>query len=848
MEGLCFGDFQVKKKIAEGGMGQIYLARQISLDRDVALKILPERFARDSSFKARFEREAREAARLNHPNIISVYAYGIKDGIPYFAMEFVEGEDLSRLLKKRGKFPVQEALRIAKEVAKALEAAHKKGIVHRDIKPSNIMLKEDGSVKVTDFGLAKAVGSRTMVTQAHTILGTPHYMSPEQGKGGKVDIRSDIYSLGVVLFELLSGRVPFHSDTPTSLIYMHVHEQPPSLREKNPEVPPAVDALVMKMLAKEPGERFQTPAELIKAIEAVESGATVVSADAPMTLEIGMDGALTVERVEPKKEQKSALIIVAVLLLIVAGAGLTVFFLSGGKESGESVVTVVPPVEPKEEPVEPKEEPKQPPETPPEEPSVERTSPDVEEKVKVNFPTAEILGRLPKGSRLFIRRAGEPKELNEPLFADKEFETGLYVITAERKGYKPIVHNFRLTKEGVEPPAASVPWEFELSDGVKGALRRAKVNIEEQKFRLAIDELESILEEVPDLKEAEELLAECREKYGNYQKTVNDFNRAKELIKEEKWEEALAVLNRLPTDFEDYVGKVLPLIERAKEQLEKRGQFNNYVSMAQEKLRKGELDGALDYIQNADLLIPNREEVSRLRETVHRLRSIRDDMKMEMEKKGYQKAYELVREFLRVAPDCEKMQKMKEFIEDELSRIAEHIRRFENHCRMSEEKMETSPEEALSEATRAKEVMLFLRDRYHRDVSEMKRKVDELVDEAEKKIAEKEIRATIKSMDSLFLSGRLNEFLTMVDPQNPALKKRLSKQLSDFLLSGMQVVISEHFVKRISLSKDKSVADVECDYRYDMIHSESGVELKGERKRRLRLIRKGKQWFIADIR
>lgn len=844
MEGLCFGDFQVKKKIAEGGMGQIYLAKQVSLDRDVALKILPERFAKDSSFKARFEREAREAARLNHPNIISVYAYGIKDGIPYFAMEYVEGKDLSQLLKERGKFPVQEALRVTKEVAKALEVAHKKGVVHRDIKPSNIMIKEDGSIKVTDFGLAKAIGSKTMVTQAFVILGTPHYMSPEQGKGEKLDVRSDIYSLGVVLYELLTGGVPFHSDTPTSLIYMHVHETPPPIREKNPEVPPAVEALVMRMLTKDPNERFQTPAELIKAIEAVESGVTVAHTDSPMTLEIGIGSAPTLERVTPKKETKSMLLLVVILILIIGGAGVAVFFFSE-EETPNNVVTPVPITVPEEEPKTGEE---QPPKTPLEQSPVERTSPDVEEKIMVNFPAAAILAKLPIRSRLFIRRAGEPKDLDQPLLADKEFEVGLYIVTAKREGYEPIVHNFNLRKEGIEPPPDSVSWEFELSDELKEALRRARLYMAEQKFSLALDELKRVLEKVPDFKEVHELQSECEHRYAIYKKTTEDFNEAKRLIRERKWKEALAVLKSIPTDFKDYTQNVLPLIEKAEDELQKEARFKNYLDMANEKLRKGELESAQDYIQSADLIIPGMKEVAELRECIHRLRNIRSGIDIEMERKNFERAYKLTVEFLKVASESEKILKRQRYIESELNRIAEVTKQFENRCSLSEEKMEKAPEEALLEAVKAKEAMSILRDRYRKDVSNMSRRVSDLIERAETRIAEKQVKATIKRMDSLFLSGRLNELLTMVDPQNTELRERLKKQLSDFLLSRMQVVLSEHIVKRILLSSLKDVADVECSYRYDMIHPESGVELKGKRERRIKLIRRNRQWFIADIR
>ncbi|MCX7703829.1 MAG: protein kinase, partial [Planctomycetota bacterium] len=839
MEGISFGDFKVIKKIAEGGMGQVYLARQISLDRDVALKILPERLAKDESFKARFEREAREAARLNHPSIISVYAYGIKDGIPYFAMEFIEGEDLAGLLKKRGKFPVREALRITKEVAKALEAAHKKGVVHRDIKPSNIMLKEDGSVKVTDFGLAKAVGGGSvMVTQANVVLGTPHYMSPEQGKGEKVDTRSDIYSLGVVLYELLSGTVPFKADTPTTLIYMHVYEKPPSIREKNPEVPPAVEALVMKMLMKEPAERFQTPTELVNAIEALESGTYDASAG-PMTLEIGAAEGSTISASVASAAEKvskpstSLIPLIAVMLILLAGVGVAIFLLSQKQKpkEEESPVVTVPPMQVPERLPTQQPPPQLPVVQPPTvQPPVMQPPIQPEKKEMVKFPAAQILAKLPVGSSLFIRKAQEPETLKQPLLADKEFEAGLYVVSAEKKGYQPISVNFKLEKSGVEPPVDSVKWEFELSEKVKDALRLIKVHIEEQKYRLAMDELENLLKEVSDLEEAQTLLARCKKEYEDFQKIEEDFNEAKRLLKDEEWEKALVVLKRIPTSYKGYEQKVLPLIKQANDELKKSAQFKNLVETARNELKKGEIESTQTYLQMAQNLIPNAKEVTDLLDSVKKLRQIKEDVKIEVDRKNYRVAFKLSEDYLKSAPLCERMRKQQEFIRGEIEKIEASMKRLEAECQTYNATIESSPKDALTAAIKAQEEVKLLRDIFGQDVKESEEKVRTMLERAEVAVAKKGVCDTIKSLDSLFLSGKMNEIVAVVDDQNSALQKRLSKQLSDFFLSGIRVVLSEHKVEQITLSSDKDSAVATCTYSYYFIHSESNVELKGEKK------------------
>jgi HEAT repeat protein/DNA-binding NarL/FixJ family response regulator/tRNA A-37 threonylcarbamoyl transferase component Bud32 len=271
------GDFKLLDLLGEGGMGTVYRATQESLGREVAVKILPERLTRNPRFVQRFYREARSAAMLVHPNIIQIYSLGQDENaeVHYYAMEYVRGKDLSQILRGGTTFKPDQAITILIQVAEALRAAHEGGVIHRDIKPANIMMTKRGTVKVMDFGLAKMANDEAEVTLAGTIVGTANYMSPEQAQGKDMDIRTDIYSLGVVFFELLTGRPPFKADDPSAVIYQHIYEKAPKPSKFVPEIPPAVDNLVLRMMAKEPEDRVLSPADLVDALKRLKDRLTV---------------------------------------------------------------------------------------------------------------------------------------------------------------------------------------------------------------------------------------------------------------------------------------------------------------------------------------------------------------------------------------------------------------------------------------------------------------------------------------------------------------------------------------------------------------------------------------------
>ena len=254
--------YTILEHIGGGGMADVFRAHDKLLDRSVAVKVLRPQFTNDEEFVTRFRREAQAAARLSHPNIVNMYDVGRDEETDYIVMEYISGETLKEKIQTDGSLTVELAIRIALEIAEALEHAHQNNLIHCDIKPHNILVTRSGRIKVTDFGIARAVTSATM-THTGTIIGSVHYFSPEQAKGSAIGAKSDIYSLGVVLYEMLTGSVPFTGETPVSIALKHLQEDPKPLRDVNPAIPPIVEAVVLKAMAKEPEARFENITEMI---------------------------------------------------------------------------------------------------------------------------------------------------------------------------------------------------------------------------------------------------------------------------------------------------------------------------------------------------------------------------------------------------------------------------------------------------------------------------------------------------------------------------------------------------------------------------------------------------------
>jgi eukaryotic-like serine/threonine-protein kinase len=269
--------YQIEREIAQGGMAEVYLARDQSLNRPVALKALFPEFAREPSFVERFRREAQAAANLNHPNIVAIYDWGQESGTYFIVMEYVEGRSLRDLIRTEGPLEPGQAADIAAEIASALAFAHRSGVVHRDVKPGNVLLTQAGTVKVTDFGIARA-GAGDGLTQTGSVMGTANYFSPEQAQGLAVDGRSDVYSVGVVLYEMVCGVPPFTADSPVSVAYKHVREEPVPPSQRNPDVPPALEQIILSALAKDPDHRYQSADDLRADILRFRRGRPLVAA------------------------------------------------------------------------------------------------------------------------------------------------------------------------------------------------------------------------------------------------------------------------------------------------------------------------------------------------------------------------------------------------------------------------------------------------------------------------------------------------------------------------------------------------------------------------------------------
>ncbi|MCV7133854.1 Stk1 family PASTA domain-containing Ser/Thr kinase [Mycobacterium hodleri] len=259
--------YELRELVGVGGMSEVHLARDLRLDRDVAVKVLHADLADDASVGARFRREAQKTAGLNHRGIAAVYDTGVGEtatGSPlYIVMEYVDGPTLRDVVRDRGAMTPRRAVSVIADVCEALEFSHRHGVIHRDVKPANIMLTKDGAVKVVDFGIARALADGDGgITRTGAVMGTAHYLSPEQARGGPVDARSDVYSVGCVLYEMATGQAPFSGDSPVAIVYQHVHQDPGAPSRRNGDLTPAFDAVVAKAMAKDPDERYQSAADM----------------------------------------------------------------------------------------------------------------------------------------------------------------------------------------------------------------------------------------------------------------------------------------------------------------------------------------------------------------------------------------------------------------------------------------------------------------------------------------------------------------------------------------------------------------------------------------------------------
>jgi serine/threonine-protein kinase len=271
--GQRLGQYDVLEIIGKGGMAAVYRARQDTVKRDVAVKVIMSGLAHSPDSLKRFQREAETVASLSHPHILRIFDYGQHGDLVYLVMELLRGGSLADLIRK-GPLPPEAASRMLDQIASALDYAHKQGIIHRDFKPQNVLLDSEGNAYLTDFGIAKILGEMTVLTQSGAAMGTPLYMPPEQWKGMSLDARADIYALGVTLFEMLTGKLPFESDTPYGMMYKHLNEAPPSIRDVRADLPPGIDQVLLKAMAKDPDQRFVSAGELATAFKRALASST----------------------------------------------------------------------------------------------------------------------------------------------------------------------------------------------------------------------------------------------------------------------------------------------------------------------------------------------------------------------------------------------------------------------------------------------------------------------------------------------------------------------------------------------------------------------------------------------
>jgi serine/threonine-protein kinase len=337
--------YELEELVGTGGMSTVFRAHDRQLERRVAIKILHEHYADDPEYLERFRREARAVARLSHPNIVTVIDRGDDGGRQYIVFEHVEGENLKELVVRSGRLSVRRALELALDVANGLAFAHEHGLVHRDVKPQNVLLSREGEVKVTDFGIARSLHVEHGVTQTGTVLGTGEYLAPEQASGKPVSPATDVYSLGVVLWELLAGDVPFVGENFVAVALRHVNEPPPSLRERRPDVMPRLEAAVDRALAKDPGRRFPSMAAFAKELRAclaeVEGDAPPPPAQDDLELTrvtppvpASPARATARRRARPRTRSRPRPLWYALLALLVAGAAFAAVLLLGGSGHG----------------------------------------------------------------------------------------------------------------------------------------------------------------------------------------------------------------------------------------------------------------------------------------------------------------------------------------------------------------------------------------------------------------------------------------------------------------------------------------------------------------------------------
>ncbi|RME71064.1 MAG: serine/threonine protein kinase, partial [Planctomycetota bacterium] len=802
------GDFVLERKIGQGGMGEVYLAHQVSLDRTVAVKVLPRSLASQENFIERFQREAKAAANLIHPNVIQIYSIGVEQGTPYFAMEYVEGEDLAQRLKRQGRLGYEEAVDIVAGVANALACAYEKNIVHRDIKPSNIMIDKNGVVKVMDFGLAKATHGQEglNLTQSGMIMGTPNYMSPEQARGEPLDCRSDIYSLGVVFYELLAGRLPFVADTPAALIYKHAYEDPPPIEQINPDVPPFLAEIVTRMLAKDPAARYQNPKALLLDLNEfrrnanyylrggrrrlpVVDGAPVTEPDrtAPMAASPGAGVSTTrfkdadtmaeTRHDEPQGGESTQdlpaggggrrLVLVLVLLGALGGVAwwgwpriAPLLHGSGAGGSGEGG-------------------------------SAARAGEGV-------LDLASLGRRLPAGVKVFLQQGIDRKELP---FSDLRLPVGRYVLIFQRRGFRDITRDVQVTEKGTVPPLGQMEFRFEPTAELQRLFARAQRALEQRRYGKAVELLETIDQEAPDYPGLSVLLSEARKRYAELDTT---FKKGQRLILERRWQEAIDTLKRLPDSYEKHF-EALQLASAAEAKL---STLANLRKGFEDQLAEGEFRAAgLTLDQMAELLPEHTDELARARQRLATAQKLYADAVGEYENAQLSEARRLLEKLLEIAPRHAEARRLLAEVRNRLAALQGEAAQREAALTAAREALRAGdPVAALEAAERA------------RRLAPEDAEVRAVWREARTARAKAEIADALAQLDRSLQQRKAYNVLERVDPAASELRARLERQLERWFAEPIVLAQAEHTDLSVELP-DEGPADrarVECEWRLEL--------------------------------
>jgi tetratricopeptide (TPR) repeat protein len=832
MEERKLGDFLLEKKIGAGGMGEVFKARQVSLDRIVAVKVLPKSLAEQENFLERFQREAKAAANLIHPNVIQIYSIGVEEGIPYFAMEFVEGEDLQQKMRCQS-FTYDEIVEIIIGVANALACAFEKDIVHRDIKPSNVMIDRNGIVKVMDFGLAKATKGTSNLTQSGLIMGTPNYISPEQGKGDPIDHRSDLYSLGVVFYELLTGQLPFDADTPAALIYKHAFETPPTPRVFNPEVPAFLEEICLNMLAKDPNERYANAKALLQdlyefkgnleyyiqggerragaphfvqqqtmvdktgmartsSLQSADTLADEEPSEAPTMLYQGESG-VGVKAKEKEEKKILSKVLVAILVLVLVGGGIGIGYWAlkpDGKSNGEPEV------------------------------------------VKHTLPLSLLKKRLAENVTVYRIVGGEARKLD---LIDSKMESGRYTFKFEKPGHESIIFEAELTAKGMKPSFQELVLDFKLNPVMRKLFEDGDRYFNEGKYEKAMEMLQKVKEVAPDYPGLKTLLSKAialkEKETGRRTKIDNLYKEAVGLFRKKKFNEARALFRKIPDEIKDEYRADVWIIdcERSLRLIK----IN--ISESQAFLAQGELEQAKIALQKVTEIDPENEGAKGIQAKILEAKKLITKGRIDYDAGAYRDAIEKLEAFLKICPDNMTAKDMyriaREKMDETMSRQAKLMGLLQG-ARMRFRKGEYG--KALELANR----ILNQVDSNHKEAKEIKAK-------AEMEIKKHQVTGLFTRLDRYMLEGKQFDVAYLLDSSDKATYDALKNELKDFFSEALEIKKSVHKDMDISFNGDQAV--VTCSWDFEVHFKELKKSTRGTLRQKIELRRAGSDWLFTQF-